>query len=128
MITPNQFPLRGRVERYNHHHSRVRSVVERDFGMMKARWRATCIKALEVSPAFAPDIIDCCAFLYNLCLKTVDITELEDNINPVGDLQVPYHDAQGGQETTRNHIRDRMAAFLSAPALFPQHLQEHDYP
>ena len=53
-------------------------MVERAFGMMKARWRATLFKVLELSPAFASDIITCCAFLHNLCLKTNDIMELED--------------------------------------------------
>ncbi|XP_051797146.1 uncharacterized protein LOC110967513 [Acanthochromis polyacanthus] len=42
IITPYKMPLHGRVqERYNRHHSRARSVVERAFGVMKARWRAS---------------------------------------------------------------------------------------
>lgn len=56
---------------------------------------------------------------------TNDIMELDDNINPDGDLQVTHHDTSGGQERRENHIRDGVAAFLSAPALPPHHLQEH---
>ncbi len=101
--------------RYNRHHSRARSVAERAFGMMKARWSATLFKALEVSPAFAPDIIACCAFLHNLCLNTSDVMELKEIISPDGDLQVPHDDAPEGQETTGSHIRDMDGCFPVCP-------------
>lgn len=127
LITPYKLPLQGRMqERFNGHHSRARSVVERAFGMMKARWRATLFKALEVSPAFAPDIVACCAFLHNLCLKTDDILEMEVD-EPIEDHPVAVHVAPDRAETSGQHIRERLAAQLSAPALLPQHLQEHDY-
>lgn len=42
IITPYKLPLHGRIEeRFNHCHSRACSIIERAFGMMKARWRAT---------------------------------------------------------------------------------------
>ncbi len=81
--TPYKLPFQGqRQGRYNCYHSRARSVVERACGMMKAWWRATFCRALEVSPAFAPNVIPSCAFFHNLCLKMNDIVELEDNIMP----------------------------------------------
>ncbi|KAL7393200.1 hypothetical protein ABVT39_007801 [Epinephelus coioides] len=54
-----------------------------------------------------------------------DILEMED-IEPE-DHPVPLHVAPGRAETSGHHIRERIAAQLSAPALLPQHLQEHDY-
>ncbi|XP_070831176.1 uncharacterized protein [Chaetodon trifascialis] len=124
LITPYKLPLQGRMqERFNTHHSRARSVVELN---VQKRWRATLFKALEVSPAFAPDIVACCAFLHNLCLHTDDILEMED-IEPAEDHPVPVHVAPDRAETSGNHIRERIAAQLSAPDRLPQHLQEHDY-
>ncbi|XP_041848114.1 putative nuclease HARBI1 [Melanotaenia boesemani] len=41
LITPYKRPLRGvGAQRFNHHHSRARSIIERAFGMMKSRFRA----------------------------------------------------------------------------------------
>lgn len=97
------------------------------FGVMKARWRATFFKALEVSPAFAPDIAACCAFLHNLCLTTNDIIKLEEHLIPDSDHQGLLQHPPGGLETSGRNIRNRMAATVSAPELLPQHLQEHDY-
>uniref|UniRef100_A0A3Q1ETY1 DDE Tnp4 domain-containing protein n=1 Tax=Acanthochromis polyacanthus TaxID=80966 RepID=A0A3Q1ETY1_9TELE len=110
IIIPYKMPLHGRVqERYNCHHSRAHSVVERASGVMKARWRASFFfKALEVSLAFAPDIVACCAFLNNLCLTTNDRVELEENVIPDGEVLGQQH-PPGGQETSGRHTRDRMA-------------------
>ncbi|KAF3841452.1 hypothetical protein F7725_007314, partial [Dissostichus mawsoni] len=45
----------GRVKaRFNQHHARARLVVERAFGMMKARWRGIFFKALKVDHTFYP--------------------------------------------------------------------------
>ncbi|CAJ1060219.1 uncharacterized protein LOC125899660 [Xyrichtys novacula] len=87
LSSPNKLPLHVRVqEQFSRHHSRARSVVERAFGVMKTRWRAMFFKALEVSPAFASDIVACCAFLHNLCLTTNDVIELEEHVVSDGDL------------------------------------------
>lgn len=128
IITPYKLPLQGRVQEcYNLHHSKTLSVVEHAFGMMKARWRATLFKAMEVSPTFAPDVVACCAFLHNLCLRTNDALEMEEDINEHEEHPVPLHNAPGALETPGVHIRERMAAQLSAPAHLPQHLHGHDY-
>ncbi|XP_034086410.1 uncharacterized protein LOC117555601 [Gymnodraco acuticeps] len=87
--TPYKVP-RGQVQaRFNAHHARARSVVERAFGRMKARWRATLFKALEVSPSFAPDIIACCAFL---CIDLNDVLEDAEAFPPgTRILPLPQH-------------------------------------
>ena len=58
-------------------------------------------KALEVSPAFAPNVFACWAILHILCIKTDNTLDSEDR-----DLQVSC------QETIVDHITDWMAAFL----------------
>ncbi|KAJ3583100.1 hypothetical protein NHX12_034462, partial [Muraenolepis orangiensis] len=55
LITPYKRPIRGvAAQRFNGHHSRARSIIERAFGMMKARFRAIFLQALEVKPTFVP--------------------------------------------------------------------------
>ncbi|KAL3060951.1 hypothetical protein OYC64_009209 [Pagothenia borchgrevinki] len=84
LITPYREPLRGRVEaRFNRHHARARSVVERAFGMMKARWRGIFFKALEVDHSFSPKVIAVCAMLHNICLTAGDILEPTEGKDPV---------------------------------------------
>ncbi|KAJ4921187.1 hypothetical protein JOQ06_025910 [Pogonophryne albipinna] len=84
LITPYREPLRGRVEaRFTRHHARARSVVERAFGMMKARWRGIFFKALEVDHSFSPKVIAVCAVLHNICLTAGDILEPTEGGDPV---------------------------------------------
>ncbi|XP_033938050.1 uncharacterized protein [Pseudochaenichthys georgianus] len=118
----------GQVQaRFNVHHARARCVVERAFGRMKTRWRATLFKALEVSPSFAPDIIACCAFLHNLCINMNDVLEDAEAFPPEDQDQNPPPAAAGGQESPGHHLRDRIAAQLSASVQMAPHLREHNY-
>ncbi|KAJ3610329.1 hypothetical protein NHX12_022422 [Muraenolepis orangiensis] len=55
LITPYKRPIRGvAAQRFNGHHSRARSIIERAFGMMKTRFRAIFLQALEVNHTFVP--------------------------------------------------------------------------
>ncbi|KAJ8359381.1 hypothetical protein SKAU_G00159060 [Synaphobranchus kaupii] len=74
IITPFQETVQ---ERYNHHHARARSIIERAFGMMKTRWRSIFFKAPEVHHTFAPDVIAVSAILHNVCLTAGDVLEPE---------------------------------------------------
>ena len=57
LITPYKRPLGGMAEqRFNTHHSRARSIVERAFGMMKTRFRCIFLEALEVHSEFVPKV------------------------------------------------------------------------
>ncbi|KAK0148255.1 putative nuclease HARBI1 [Merluccius polli] len=54
-LSHHKWPLRGMAEqRFNTHHSRGRSIVERAFGMMKTRFRCIFLEALEVHSEFVP--------------------------------------------------------------------------
>ncbi|KAJ3598603.1 hypothetical protein NHX12_002109 [Muraenolepis orangiensis] len=55
LITPYKRPIRGvAAQRFNGHPSRARSIIERAFGMMKTRFRAIFLQALEVNHTFVP--------------------------------------------------------------------------
>ncbi|KAJ4946082.1 hypothetical protein JOQ06_023757 [Pogonophryne albipinna] len=100
IITPYREPLQGRVQsRFNQHHARARSIVERAFGMMKTRWRLLFFKALERGTSWS--------------LKRM-----------LGTL-VPPRLVRG--DRGRHGQRDRLAGLLSAPRVQPVELQEHDY-
>ncbi|KAL3057990.1 hypothetical protein OYC64_010211 [Pagothenia borchgrevinki] len=125
LITPYREPLRGRVEAcFNRHHARARSVVERAFGMMKARWRGIFFKALEVDHSFSPKVIAVCAVLHNICLTAGDILEPTEGEDPV---PLPPQGPVQRDEHAGQHYRDRLAAHMSAPHQRPPHLNDHDY-
>ncbi|XP_019200979.1 putative nuclease HARBI1 [Oreochromis niloticus] len=79
LITPYKRPVQGvGAQRFNSHHSRARSIIERAFGMMKSRFRAIFLQALEVHHTFVPHVITACAILHNICLSAGDIVAPED--------------------------------------------------
>ena len=116
--------MRNAVEaRFNRHHAKARSVIERAFGIMKTRWRSIFFKAHEVHPAFAVKVIACCAILHNLCLRDGDIVEpMEEQPEPDAGGAELHPELQCGER-----FRSRMAAAVSAPNINPPALQDHDY-
>ena len=81
LITPYKEPVRLPVaRRFNDHHAKARSVIERSFGIMKTRWRSIFFEALEVKPTFAPEVIACCAILHNICVSNGDIMEPAEEV------------------------------------------------
>ncbi|XP_032365442.1 putative nuclease HARBI1 [Etheostoma spectabile] len=126
IMTPYRQPVAGQVQaRFNKHHAKARSIIERCFGMLKTRWRAIFLRALEIRPLFAPKVISACCILHNLCLLTGDILE-EDEEEEDEEHQGNVPD-QGDQELSGIHLRARLAAQVSAPGELPAFLREHDY-
>lgn len=123
LMTPYREPVQNPVQaRYNNRHSRARNVIERAFGMMKARWRTIFFTALEVSPAFVPEVVTCCAILHNLCIANGDIVEPEADNGNEDDGPADVRNARPGE-----NARDNLAAAVSAPACCVPALHEHDY-
>ena len=124
IITPYREPLQGRVQsRYNQHHAKARSIIERAFGMMKTRWRSLLFRALEVNHTFAPTVITACAVLHNICLTAGDILEpVQDSNDPPVPPPRPVRGERSGSVW-----RDRLAGQLSAPPLQMAALQDHNY-
>ncbi|KAI2642371.1 hypothetical protein H4Q32_029933 [Labeo rohita] len=125
LITPYREPLQNASQRrFNFHHAKARSIIERSFGYLETRWRSLFFKALEVKPEFAPEVITC-TILHNICITNGDIIEPEEGQldgDDLDDLQV--RDPQSGE-----HTRERLAAALSAPNddNLPPALRHHDY-
>uniref|UniRef100_A0A3P9JIT2 DDE Tnp4 domain-containing protein n=1 Tax=Oryzias latipes TaxID=8090 RepID=A0A3P9JIT2_ORYLA len=122
LLTPYREPLRNPVEaRYNRHHTKARSVVERAFGMMKTRWRAIFLGSLEVKTKFAVKIIACSAILHNMCISEGDWLE-PTVVEPQQDKARNQQDEQSGV-----CLRRQISGFLSAPTVPQMALEDHDY-
>ncbi|XP_048870580.1 putative nuclease HARBI1 isoform X1 [Brienomyrus brachyistius] len=127
LITPYKMASEVRAEqKFNESHSLAHSGVLQAFGMMRARWRLTFSKPLEVSTAFCSDVITACAFLHNVCLMNGDFLRPEHDCERARNLVPPPEKLQA-HERSGSHIRDRLAADVHAPLPLPVHLQDHDY-
>ncbi len=91
--------------------------------MMKTRWRSVFFKAMEVSPSFVPEVITCCAVLYNIALQNGDIIEPEVGEN--NDDAPP--EARNPETRSGEHVRANLAAAVSAPDICVPALHDHDY-
>lgn len=82
LITPYKQPVRGMAEqRFNYHHSRGRTIIERAFGMMKTRFRCIFLEALEVQTQFVPKVVTTCAVLHNICLGVGDEVAFDGEVD-----------------------------------------------
>ncbi|XP_052445479.1 putative nuclease HARBI1 [Carassius gibelio] len=79
IMTPFKNPASPSTQRFNARLSKGRSIIERAFGMMKTRFRAIFLQALEVHPTFAPKVIASCTMLHNICLGVGDIIQPDDS-------------------------------------------------
>ncbi|KAJ1153354.1 hypothetical protein NDU88_006115 [Pleurodeles waltl] len=71
LLTPVRNPRTRAEERYNEAHGQTRRVIERTFGLLKARFRCLHITggSLFYSPKKVCDIIIACSMLHNLALR-----------------------------------------------------------
>lgn len=127
ILTPYRRPVHGIIEeRFNKVHARGRNIIERTFGIMKARWRATLFKALEVRPHFVSEVALACAFLHNICLSHGDVME-EEELQPEEPGPPVPADQQQLEESSGDNMRRRLCAQISAPQQLHAALTDHDY-
>ncbi|KAJ1191781.1 hypothetical protein NDU88_001096 [Pleurodeles waltl] len=71
LLTPVRNPRTRAEERYNDAHGRTRRVIERTFGLLKARFRCLHMTggSLYYSPKKVCQIIVACCMLHNLALQ-----------------------------------------------------------
>ncbi|KAJ1151310.1 hypothetical protein NDU88_004093 [Pleurodeles waltl] len=71
LLTPVRNPRTSAEERYNEAHGRTRRVMERTFGLLKARFRCLHMTggSLMYSPRNVSQIIVACCMLHNLALR-----------------------------------------------------------
>lgn len=128
LMTPYRHPLRNQMQAaFNGRLSKARVVIERSFGMMKTRWRAIFLKALEVDILYVPEVITCCTILHNICLSNGDLLEPEEPVDVDG-VGADGDEAAGEEPGPRGappgaicgaEERRRMATEIYAP--------DHDY-
>uniref|UniRef100_W5KYU0 DDE Tnp4 domain-containing protein n=1 Tax=Astyanax mexicanus TaxID=7994 RepID=W5KYU0_ASTMX len=121
--------LTGQVEaRYNRHHARGRNIIERTFGILKARWRSIFLRALEIWPLFTPKVIGACCILRNICVEVGDILKEEDDSLILDDSEEDTSTAEyHKRDRSGNSTRGRLATQISAPEGIIVCLGEHDY-
>ncbi|KAL7380569.1 hypothetical protein ABVT39_019890 [Epinephelus coioides] len=122
LITPYKRLVQGvGAQRFNAHHSRARSIIERAFGMMKTRFRAIFLQALEVHHTFVPQVITACAVLHNICLGAGDIMAPEDEMQD----DMPEDEGENGLEAVSGAPWwDQLSAEVSA---LEEGVLDHDY-
>ncbi len=80
------------------------NLIERDFGMMKVRWRCLLFKALVVA-------ITACCVLHNICVTAEDIIEPTEDVE---DIKMPPPRPLSGEQSGHGW-QDRLADQVSAP-------------
>ena len=120
LMTPYRQPLRSQQQAmFNSRLTKARVVVERAFGILKTRWRAIFLKALEVDVLFVPEVILCCTILHNICLSRGDVLDPEDREAGAAEEEDPGREAPPPGTVSGATERSRMAALCYAP--------DHDY-
>ncbi|XP_059915796.1 uncharacterized protein LOC132463548 [Gadus macrocephalus] len=119
LMTPYRQPLRSQLQAaYNSRLTKARVVVERAFGILKTRWRAIFLKALEVDVLFVPEVILCCTILHNICLSQGDVLDPEDGEDSeagAAEEEDPRREAAPPGTVSGAEERNRMAALCYAP-------------
>nr|XP_054603678.1 uncharacterized protein LOC107377285 [Nothobranchius furzeri]XP_054603679.1 uncharacterized protein LOC107377285 [Nothobranchius furzeri] len=100
---------------------KARSVIERAFGMMKTRFRAIFLQALEVHHTFVPHVVTACTILHNICLSAGDFVAAEDE--PEEDGGDDEGEA-GLEDVSGARWRDQQCCEVSALEEVPL---DHDY-
>ncbi|KAE8738356.1 hypothetical protein FOCC_FOCC016170 [Frankliniella occidentalis] len=85
-LTPDQ-------QSFNRHLSKARSIVERAFGLLQARWRVLFHRALEVKFLKAVKAITAACILHNICIDSDDFV---DYVAPPRRHQIIVRDEEAG--------------------------------
>ncbi|XP_063060688.1 putative nuclease HARBI1 [Engraulis encrasicolus] len=131
LMTTFRMPVRNAMEAaYNRHLSKARVVVERSFGVLKARWRAIFQTTVVVSVYYAPEIITFCTILHNIALSQGDILEpVEPGEADEPDEDQPGDDEQedGAEEVEAGTVSGAQMRFRMAESFGPAHQHDHGY-
>ncbi|XP_036069356.1 uncharacterized protein LOC118599123 [Oryzias melastigma] len=122
LITPYKRVNEGvAAQRFNSHHSKSTLDYRACPGMMKTRFRAIFLQALEVHHTFVPHVVTACAILHNICLCAGDTVAPEDEPEEdVGD-----DEGEPGLEASSGALWwDQLSAEVSALEEVPP---DHDY-
>ena len=106
------YPYRGRLtpeqRKYNVKFSALRSIVERAFGTLKARWRIA-LKKVEQKPSTLKKTVIAACVLHNICIERGDLYDTDKNGSD--DSSDDDNDGRIGVETG-NDIRDALKDYV----------------
>ncbi|KAJ1202882.1 hypothetical protein NDU88_006677, partial [Pleurodeles waltl] len=111
ILTPYLTPGNENERRYNSAHRRTRTVIERTFGLLKARFR--CLHksggALQYAPETACKIVAACAIIHNIAIRrglhlTPEDTDTEDEEQELPHRQPGDRSIANEGRQRRNHI------------------------
>lgn len=111
MMTPIENVSEDSPEgRYNTLQKRVRSTIERTFGMMKGRWRCLLsARELHYIPETAGKIAIACSVLHNMCMQAGLQAPLlsEDDLRLEANSEIVSHAVRSSTEALRRGQRAR---------------------
>ena len=96
LLKPYDKPNTLAEQLYNVRHRKLRSLVERAIGLLKARFRCLLDRKLQYSPLMSGHIIYSCAILHNFLIGNKYPV---DNIDPVfedEDMEIQYEEIEKG--------------------------------
>lgn len=96
IVTPYREPLTPEKRAFNLALSRARVIVERAFGLLKARWRIIFTKALEVKIRTGIRVLAACTALHNLCVTEGDVLRVNAQVPPLPPRRLPRNEEDGG--------------------------------
>ncbi|KAL2097591.1 hypothetical protein ACEWY4_006798 [Coilia grayii] len=119
LMTPYPQPLRNQLQAaYNSRLTKARVVVERAFRILKIRWRAIFLKALEVDIRYVPEVILCSTILHNM--NQGDVLDDEDGVAGAAGEEDPGREAAPPGSVLGAQERDRLTWLCYTP-------QDQDY-
>lgn len=117
VLKPYNAPQTSSEKLYNKNHRKLRSLIERAIGLLKARFR--CLlgeNKLRYDPLMSGYIIYSCTVLHNfLIINNYDVDDIEpifddepNDFREIEDLDIPVEETQQGVE-----IRNQVAEYFS---------------
>ena len=110
------YPDRGRLtpeqRKFNVKFSALRSVVERAFGMLKARWRIALKKVEQKTSTLKKTVIAACV-LHNICIERGDLydtdnNDSDDSSDDDNDGRIGVETGNDTREALKDYVRDNL--------------------
>ena len=109
------YPLRNLTreqETFNKRLSHARQVVECAFGIISNKWRIL-MKAIEVTPERAENIVKCICLLHNIILDKEGMSEISGNSTESGNCHNRFVRGANRSSTRATDVREKFKAYFA---------------